>query len=162
MAHIITYAPEPASSDPVIDSPTAKIGYVASYTTPDGRGAAVLDLRTPSSQAAASPEFRALAQEICQVLACRAPRYLTLDQIPEEERQAVRRECLRTALARGIPDRDLEEYAAQLARQRLAELCLMELPLRETTVRGAVEELARKLGHPVQVVRYYRVSVDDP
>ena len=106
---------------------------------------------------ARSQEFRDLAMRICEVLARRSPRFLDVHGVPLEAVERIRRSARVEALRRGIPDDDLEEYSADLAERRIADLCLLELPLGE----GTVAEALAAFPHPVAIRLFYRVSVDD-
>jgi len=132
-------------------------GFIATVTLPEGRNGGLVDLRVDSADVAASAGFRELAQGVCRVLANHAPKYLERDLVPRLESERILRECRGEALRRGIPDEDLEAYTTRLAEERLAPLCLMELPMGAGTVGTALEEF----GHPVQVRCFYRASLDD-
>jgi len=132
-------------------------GYIATVTLPDGRGGALLDLRCASAERAMSSEFRDLALRVCQVVAQRSPRFLDHHEIPVQEAEALMQQCHVEALRRGIPDEDLEPYARRSAERRMRQDCLMDLPLGSGTVASALEEF----GHPVEVRRFYRASLDD-
>ncbi len=135
----------------------SKHGFIATVTLPDGSSGGLLDLRCRTREVAESAEFRELARTICRLLAEHSPRYLELGHVPAREADRILRECRVEALRRGIPDDDVEAWAAQAAERRIASLCLLELPLGSGTVARALEEF----GHPVAVRRFYRASLDD-
>lgn len=136
-------------------------GYIATVTLPDGRGGGILDIRCLTPEVARSREFRDLAEGICEVVARRSPRYLERSALPPDEASQVLRECRLDGLRRGLPDDELEGWAAAAAEEILARRCLLELPLGERTVGEAVEDLARRVGHLLEIRRFYRMSLDD-
>ena len=132
-------------------------GYIATITLPDGRGGALLDLRCASAEIAISSAFRDLALRVCRVVAQHSPRFLDHHEIPLQEAEALVQEYRVEALRRGIPDEDLELYARRSAEHRMRQICLLDLPLGSGTVNSALEDF----GHPVEVRRFYRASLDD-
>lgn len=128
---------------------------------PEGGCAALLDLRCPSKEAVASPGFEALAREVAGILVRHAPRYLRREDVPPHELLGLRQGCLREALGRGVPDDELGGYVDRLLEARISRLCLLELPADGGTLADLLARESLEVGHPIEVRRFYRVSLED-
>ena len=116
-------------------------GTIASYIHLGGKVGAMVELKCETDFVARSEIFQKLAYEIAVQVAGMAPRYLSLESVPFEEKRK---------------HQDLEGFAR--------EFCLLEQPLikdPQKTVRELINEVAFQVRENIGVVRFVRFALGE-
>src|SRR5207344_2164480 len=84
-------------------------GVVASYIHANDRVGAMVEVQCETDFVARNEDFRAFAYEVALHVAATAPKYVTADEIPAEEREAEKRVFEEKAHEDGKPDNVVEK-----------------------------------------------------
>jgi elongation factor Ts len=142
------------------------VGLVSSYIHADGRKGALVEVQCETDFVARNEDFKAFAYEVALHVAASAPRYVSTDEIPAEERDAERRVFEEKAREEGKPDNVVEKIVeGQLAKWG-KEVALLDQPHvnaekhESKTIEELRQELAAKTGENVRIARfaYFRVG----
>jgi len=140
-----------------------KEGLVEAYIHFTGRFGSLVEINCETDFVARTQEFKQLAQEIALQVAGMNPRYVSRDQVPEEEIQRLRREFEET-MTPTVATEDREVAWQRLLEQFYAEHCLMDQPLvrdQSRTVRDLVTEAIARLGENIVIRRFIRFELGD-
>lgn len=141
----------------------AREGLIEAYIHFSGRFGALVEVNCETDFVARTPEFKKLAQEIALQVAGMNPRYVSRDQVPEEEVRRLRREFEETvvpSLEPGAQDSAWERYLERF----YAETCLLDQPLvrdQTRTVRDLITEAITRLGENIVVRRFLRFELGE-
>ena len=92
-------------------------GVVASYIHANDKVGAMVEVQCETDFVARNEDFKAFAYEVALHVAATAPRYVSSEEIPEEEREAERRVFEEKAREEGKPDNVVEKIVeGQLAK----------------------------------------------
>jgi elongation factor Ts len=143
-------------------------GVVSAYIHANDQVGAMVEVQCETDFVARSDEFKAFAYEVALHAAASGARYVSADDIPEEERQAERRVLEEGAREDGRP----EERVPQIVDGQLAkwakEMALLDQEHvnidkhERKTIEELRQEVAAKTGENVRVARfaYFRVGED--
>jgi len=138
-------------------------GLIEAYIHFSGRFGALVEVNCETDFVARTPEFKKLAQEIALQVAGMNPRYVSRDQVPEEEIHRLRQEFEETVAASVDPaarDSAWERYLERF----YAENCLLDQPLvrdQTRTVRDLITEAIARLGENIVVRRFLRFELGE-
>jgi elongation factor Ts len=141
-------------------------GVVSSYVHANDKVGAMVEVQCETDFVARNEDFRAFAYEVALHVAATAPRYVTAEEIPAEEREAERRVFAEKAREDGKPDevveRIVEGQLAKWAREvALLDQAHVNAEKHESkTIEELRQELAAKTGENIRVARfaYFRVG----
>ena len=92
-------------------------GVIASYIHANQKVGAMVEVQCETDFVARNEDFKAFAYEVALHVAATAPRYVSAEEISEEEREAERRVFEQKALEEGKPEDVVEKIVAgQLAK----------------------------------------------
>jgi elongation factor Ts len=137
-------------------------GVVESYIHANGKVGALVEVRCETDFVARTDEFREFAREIAIHVAGTnpPPGYVSVDEIPESEREAERRVFEAKAREEGKPDNVIERIVAgQLDKWGKAVALLDQEHIRSDRYEGKTieqlrAELAANTGENVQIARF--------
>lgn len=142
-------------------------GYVASYTHGTGKIGALVELQCETDFVARNEEFQEFARQVAIHVAAMAPRYVSIEEIPEEVREAERAVHERKARDEGKPD----EIVTKITEGQLAKwaesVALLAQPhfngdkYDGKTIEQLRTELAAKTGENVRISRIARFEVGE-
>lgn len=141
-------------------------GVVASYIHANDRVGAMVEVQCETDFVARNEDFKAFAYEVALHIAATAPKYVSSEEIPEEEREAERRVFEQKAREDGKPDEVVERIAdGQLAKWG-RQVAVLDQPHVNTEKHDSksIEELrqglAAKTGENIRIARfaYFRVG----
>jgi elongation factor Ts len=147
---------------------TTSEGVIASYIHANGKVGVLVEVQCETDFVARNEDFQSFAYEVALHVAAAAPRVVSVDDIPEQEREAERRVFEQKAREEGKPDdvvgRIVEGQLAKWAK----EVALLEQTHVNTdkhegkTIEELRAELAAKTGENVRIARfaYFRVGED--
>jgi elongation factor Ts len=142
-------------------------GVIASYIHANNKVGAMVEVQCETDFVARNEDFKAFAYEVALHVAAAAPRYVSTDEIPEEEREAERRVFEEKAREEGKPDGVVEKIVeGQLAKWGKEVALLDQTHVNaekhdSKTIEELRQELAAKTGENVRIARfaYFRVGL---
>jgi len=141
-------------------------GVVSSYIHANHKVGAMVEVQCETDFVARNDDFKAFAYDVALHVAASAPRYISPEEIPEEEREAERRVFEAKAKEEGKPDNVVEKIVEGQMGKWAREITLLEQEHvnadkhERKTIEELRQELAAKTGENVRVARfaYFRVG----
>jgi elongation factor Ts len=141
-------------------------GVVSSYIHANDRVGAMVEVQCETDFVARNEEFKAFAYQVALHVAATGPRYVSAEEIPEDEREAERRVFEEKARGEGKPDNVVEKIVAGQLSKWASEVALLDQTHvnaekhESKTIEELRQELAAKTGENVRVARfaYFRVG----
>jgi elongation factor Ts len=141
----------------------AKEGVIDAYIHLEGRIGAMVEVNSETDFVARTDEFRRLAREVAmQVAAKPDTRWISVDDVPEDQIEAERKIYAEKAAAEGKPENVIDRIVDGQLKAYFKETVLLEQPyIREDskTVRDLVTELASKVGENIVIRRFARFQL---
>jgi elongation factor Ts len=141
-------------------------GVVSAYIHANDKVGAMVEVQCETDFVARNEDFKAFAYEVALHVAATAPKYVSSEEIPAEEREAERRVFTEKAKEEGKPDNVVEKIVeGQLAKWAKEVTLLDQSHVNADKHEGkSIEELrqglAAKTGENVRIARfaYFRVG----
>lgn len=141
-------------------------GVVAAYVHANDRVGAMVEVQCETDFVARNADFKVFAYEVALHVAATAPRYVSAEEIPEDERAAERRVFEEKAREDGKPDDVVEKIVEGQLAKWAKEVALLDQTHVNTEKHDSksIEEmrqaLAAKTGENVRIARfaYFRVG----
>jgi elongation factor Ts len=141
-------------------------GVVASYIHANDKVGAMVEVQCETDFVARNEDFKAFAYEVALHIAATAPEYVTIEEIPEQAREAERRIFEEKAREDGKPDNVVEKIVeGQLAKWgkevALLDQAHVNVEKHESkSIEELRQELATKTGENIRIGRfaYFRVG----
>jgi elongation factor Ts len=141
-------------------------GVIASYIHANDRVGAMVEVQCETDFVARNEDFKRFAYEVALHVAASAPRYVSSEEIPAEEREAEKRVFEEKAREEGKPDNVVEKIVeGQLAKWGKEVALLGQQHVNadkheSKTIEELRQELAAKTGENVRIARfaYFRVG----
>ncbi len=143
-------------------------GVVSAYIHANDRVGAMVEVQCETDFVARNEDFKAFAYEVALHVAATAPRYISSEEIPEDEREAEQRVFEEKAREEGKPADVIEKIVAGQLTKWASEVALLDQSHVNAdkhdskTIEELRQELAAKTGENVRVARfaYFRVGED--
>jgi elongation factor Ts len=143
-----------------------KEGVIASYIHANDKVGAMVEVQCETDFVARNEDFKAFAYQVALHVAATAPRHVSSEEIPEEEREAEKRVFEEKAREEGKPDDVVEKIVAGQLEKWAREVALLDQAHVNTekheskSIEELRQELAAKTGENVRVARfaYFRVG----
>lgn len=142
-------------------------GCVEAYAHGDLYGTRIgvlLELNCETDFVAGTDDFRNLAHELALHIAFAAPRYLTREDVPEEESERERAERRAEALEQGKPEHIVDRIVEGQMEKFYKQACIMEQPFvkdEDKTIHDLITEAVAKLGENVVLRRFVRYELGE-
>jgi elongation factor Ts len=141
-------------------------GVVSSYIHANDKVGAMVEVQCETDFVARNEDFKVFAYQVALHVAATAPRYVSSEEIPEEEREAEKRVFEEKAREEGKPDNVLEKIVAGQLSKWASEVALLDQSHVNAEKHGSKtieelrQELAAKTGENVRIARfaYFRVG----
>jgi elongation factor Ts len=141
-------------------------GVVSSYIHANDKVGAMVEVQCETDFVARNEDFKAFAYEVALHVAATSPRYVSSDEIPEEERNAERKVFEEKAREEGKPDDVVEKIVEGQLSKWASEVALLDQAHVNAdkhdskSIEELRQELAAKTGENVRVARfaYFRVG----
>jgi elongation factor Ts len=141
-------------------------GVIASYIHANDKVGAMVEVQCETDFVARNEDFKAFAYQVALHVAATAPRHVSSEEIPEEEREAEKRVFEEKAREEGKPDDVVEKIVAGQLEKWAREVALLDQAHVNTekheskSIEELRQELAAKTGENVRVARfaYFRVG----
>jgi elongation factor Ts len=146
---------------------TASEGAVSSYIHAGGKIGAMVEVNSETDFVSRNEQFQEFARDVALHIAAAAPRYVSEDEVPEEDKEAERRVLQEQAAAEGKPEQVQQKMAEGRMGKWLDEVVL----LRQThvnadkyggkTIEDLRTEIASNTGENVVIRRFARFAVGE-
>lgn len=141
-------------------------GVVASYVHANDKVGVMVEVQCETDFVARNDEFKAFAYQVALHAAATAPKVVSRDEIPEEEREAEKRVFEEKAREEGKPDNVIEKIVQGQLDKWASEVALLDQSHVNVDKHGSKtieemrQEMAAKTGENVQIARfaYFRVG----
>jgi elongation factor Ts len=142
-------------------------GTVASYIHAGGSPGVLVEVQCETDFVARNDDFQDFAREVAIHVAAAAPLYVTVDEIPEEEREAERRVFTEKATEEGKPENVVDRMVEGKIAKWATDVVLLEQEhVRSDRYEGKTIEqiradLAAKTGENIRIARFVRYAVGE-
>ena len=141
-------------------------GVVSSYIHANDKVGAMVEVQCETDFVARNEDFKAFAYEVALHIAATAPRYVSSEEIPAEEREAERKVFEEKAKEEGKPDDVVEKIVDGQLSKWASEVALLDQSHVNAekhdskSIEELRQELAAKTGENIRVARfaYFRVG----
>jgi elongation factor Ts len=141
-------------------------GVVSSYIHANDKVGAMVEVQCETDFVARNEDFKAFAYEVALHIAATAPRYVSSEEIPAEERDAERKVFEEKAKEEGKPDEVVEKIVDGQLSKWASEVALLDQSHvnaekhESKSIEELRQELAAKTGENIRVARfaYFRVG----
>lgn len=141
----------------------ARAGVVGSYLH-DNRIGVLVEVNCETDFVARNEIFTNLVKDLTLQIAASAPLYVSADNIPEADREAVKAEFTEKVKAEGKPENIAGQIVEGMLKKHFAERCLMDQPFiknPDQTVGDYVKEHNARLGENIVVRRFSRMALGE-
>jgi elongation factor Ts len=141
-------------------------GVVSSYIHANDRVGAMVEVQCETDFVARNEDFKVFAYQVALHVAATAPRYVSSEEIPAQEREAEKRVFEEKAREEGKPDNVVEKIVEGQLSKWASEVALLDQTHDNAekhdskTIEELRQELAAKTGENIRVARiaYFRVG----
>lgn len=141
----------------------ARAGIIGNYNH-DSRIGVLVEVNCETDFVARNEIFTNFVKDIAMHIAASAPQYVSMDDIPVADQEAIKTEFTDKAKADGKPENMLEQIVDGMVKKHFAERCLMDQPFiknPDQTVGDYVKEHIAKLGENIVVRRFSRLALGE-
>lgn len=141
----------------------ARQGIIGTYNH-DNRIGVLVEVNCETDFVARNEIFTNLVKDVAMHVAASAPQYLSVEDIPAEDRDRVQAEFEEKARAEGKPDNMVKQIVEGQVKKYFAERCLLEQPFiknPDQTVGEYVKEHNARLGENIVVRRFARMALGE-
>ncbi|MFN8217160.1 MAG: translation elongation factor Ts [Solirubrobacterales bacterium] len=143
-------------------------GVVASYIHANFKVGAMVEVQCETDFVARNEDFQVFAYQVALHVAATAPKFVSTDEIPAEEREAEKRVFEAKAREEGKPDNVVEKIVEGQLNKWGSEVALLDQTHvnaekhESKTIEELRQELAAKTGENIRIARfsYFRVGED--
>jgi len=139
----------------------ASQGMVDSYVH-GGRIGVLVEVNCETDFVARTDDFKTLVHDLAMHIAASNPRFVSLEDVPAEEREIKAAEFTEKATNDGKPANIVPQIVEGMLKKHFAELCLMEQPFiknPDETVGTLVKSYIAKLGENIVVRKMVRFEL---
>ena len=141
----------------------AREGLISSYIHTGGRVGVLIEVNSETDFVARNDRFQELVRALAVQVAGLSPRWVDIDEIPEEELTAKRAELAQDPSIATKPAEIQEKILDGQLKKWFKEVVLLEQPYRdeERSVRELVNEAIATIGENIQVRRFTRYALGE-
>ena len=141
----------------------ARSGIIGTYNH-DSRIGVLVEVNCETDFVARNEIFVDFVKDIAMHVAASSPQYVSVEEVPADERDQTAQEFKEKAKAEGKPDAMLDKIVEGMLGKHYAERCLMNQPFiknPDITVGDYVKEHGAKLGENIVVRRFARMALGE-
>lgn len=141
----------------------ARCGIIGSYVH-DGRIGVLVEVNCETDFVARNEKFTDLVKDLCLHVAASAPLYVSADDVPAADREALAKEFKEKVIAEGKPADKADMIVEGMLKKHFAERCLLEQPFiknPDQTIGNFVKEGIAILGENIVVRRFSRLQLGE-
>jgi elongation factor Ts len=142
----------------------ANEGVIELYAHPGNRVGVILELNCETDFVARNEQFRALAHDLALHVAAMSPRYLTTEDVPQDDLNRELDVLRNQALAEGKPEAIVEKIVTGRLQKFYEEFCFMEQPFVKDDnikIKDMVTEAIRTTGENIRIRRFARYELGE-
>ncbi|MCA9934797.1 MAG: translation elongation factor Ts [Ardenticatenaceae bacterium] len=143
---------------------TAKEGVVEVYAHPGSRVGVMLELNCETDFVARNEQFVNLAHDLALHVAAMSPRYLTREEVPQEDLNRELQVLREQALAEGKPEQIVEKIVSGRVNKFYEETCLLEQPFvkdDKVKIQELITDAIRTTGENIIIRRFVRYELGE-
>ena len=132
-------------------------GLVLSYIHPGNRIGTLIEINCETDFVARTEQFQKLATELAMQVAAAKPRYVSEDDVPQEELDAEKAILKTQALQEGKPDHIVDKIVEGRLSKFYSDACLLKQPYirdADKTIEDLVKDAIAQLGENIVVKRF--------
>ena len=141
----------------------AREGLIEAYVH-SGRIGVLVEVNCETDFVTRTDDFKALAHDVAMHIAAASPEYVSIEDVPAEERARVTAEFTEKVKAEGKPENMVPQIVEGMLKKHFAEKALLEQPFiknPDQTVGQYVKEHVAKLGENIVVRRFSRMALGE-
>lgn len=141
----------------------ARAGVIGSYLH-DNRIGVLVELNCETDFVARNEIFTGLVKDIAMHIAASSPVYVSVEDVPAEDRESVKAEFTAKVQAEGKPANIADQIVEGMLKKHFAEKCLLEQPFiknPDQTVGDYLKEHIAKLGENLVIRRFSRMALGE-
>lgn len=141
----------------------AREGLIEAYVH-GGRIGVIVEVNCETDFVTRTDGFKALAHDVAMHIAAAAPEFVSIEDVPAEERERVTKEFTEKVKAEGKPENMVPQIVEGMLKKHFAEKALLEQPFiknPDQTVGQYVKEHVAKLGENIVVRRFSRMALGE-
>jgi elongation factor Ts len=141
----------------------ARAGLIGTYNH-DGRIGVLVEVNCETDFVARGEIFGELVKDLGMHIAASAPQYVSVDEVPAEDRDKVKAEFTDKTKAEGKPADMVDKIVEGQLNKYFAERCLLDQPFvknPDITVGEHVKENAARMNENVVVRRFSRIALGE-
>ncbi len=141
---------------------TVPAGKIQSYVHAGGKIGVLVELATEADTS--TDAFEAFAKDIAMHVASEAPRFLTRDEVSEDDAEAERKVQIARAIEEGKPQNIAEKMVEGRMRKWFQEVCLLDQPFvkdDKQTITALVAATGKALGADIAITGFTRFEVGE-
>lgn len=141
----------------------ASEGIVESYIH-GGRIGVLIEVNTETDFVAKNEEFRTFVKDMAMQVAASNPKYVSIDEVPQDEIEKEREILKHQALNEGKPEHIAEKMVEGRIEKYYKEVCLLEQPFirdSDVAVKDLLAEKIAKIGENIKIRRFVRYQVGE-
>ena len=134
-------------------------GIVDSYIHGDGRIGVLVEVNCETDFVAKTDEFKSFVRDIAMHIAASNPKYVSRDEIPQEELDKEKEILRAQALNEGKPEKIVDKMVEGRIEKYIKEICLLEQPFvkdPDKTVQDILNEKIATIGENMSIRRFVR------
>ncbi len=134
-------------------------GLVDAYIHMGGKIGVLIEVNCETDFVAKNEEFRNFVRDLCMQIAAVNPKYISVDEVPEEVKEEEKQIYRTQALQDGKPEKIVDKIAEGKLSKFYSENCLLEQAFvkdNDLTISDLLKELIAKLGENVTIRRFSR------
>jgi elongation factor Ts len=139
----------------------ASEGLIGYYIHPGEQLAALIEVNCETDFVARTPEFESFVHDVAMQVAASSPRYIAIEDIPEEVLEEQRAEYRQQFIAEGKPERILDRIVEGKMDKFYEQVCLLEQPFikdQDVKIGKLLKEMVVALGENIVLRRFSRLE----
>lgn len=140
-------------------------GIITSYIHAGGRIGVMVEVNCETDFVARNEEFQEFTKEVAMQIAAANPRYISSEDIPEEELEKEKQVMKAQVIESGKPPEIAEKIVQGKIEKFYGEVCLLnQTHIRDSKVKinDLLQALIAKIGENIQIRRFERYQLGDP
>jgi elongation factor Ts len=141
----------------------AREGLIEAYVH-SGRIGVIVEVNCETDFVTRTDDFKALAHDVAMHIAAAAPEFVSIEDVPAEERARVTAEFTEKVKVEGKPENMVPQIVEGMLKKYFAEKALLEQPFiknPDQTVGQYVKEHVAKLGENIVIRRFSRMALGE-
>lgn len=140
-------------------------GTITSYIHAGGKIGVMVEVNCETDFVARNEEFQAFAKEVAMQIAAANPRYISQEEIPEDELEREKEVMKAQVIESGKPEDIADKIVQGKIEKFYEEVCLLnQTHIRDSKVKmdDLLQALIAKIGENIQIRRFTRYQLGEP